>query len=322
MRLCNIHAARVWSGSVGPGMNSTLDLPSASHPRLGGMPRRVHGSALGALFVVILVLVWVTSAFRGQHVWAGWEESRGLRHPNYAETIHPDEIFRTSANTWSNLAYVLVGFYAFALARWDWRRRPAPEDGYLVRTPALSVLFGLACCALGAGSGLFHASLTRLGQQLDVAAMYPPVLVVIAVSVGRRWPRVGGDGSARSIPTWPLLAGIIAVGSWLLFRYKWSMSALVVLTTVILALTFVSLLDRYQAGRKLDGRWLWLAAGVLVAAVACRQLDVAGRFSGPDAWYQGHAVWHLLTAASLASIYGFYRSERVFGEPGQGEISS
>jgi hypothetical protein len=46
-----------------------------------------------------------------------------------------------------------------------------------------------------------------------------------------------------------------------------------------------------------------------MAARICWLLDVAGKFSGPDAWLQGHAVWHLLAGLSLASMYLFYRSE-------------
>jgi len=116
-------------------MKSTPPVSSSSPPWLSAIPGWVHVSALGGLIVVILVLVYVTSAFRGQNVWAGWEESRGLRRSNYMEKIHVNEVFRTCSNTWSNLAYVLVGFYAFGLARWDRRRTPLAGNGYLARTP-------------------------------------------------------------------------------------------------------------------------------------------------------------------------------------------
>jgi hypothetical protein len=52
-----------------------------------------------------------------------------------------------------------------------------------------------------------------------------------------------------------------------------------------------------------------LSLAALVAARICWVMDVAGKFSGPDTWLQGHAVWHLLTALSLAAIYLYYRSE-------------
>jgi hypothetical protein len=40
-------------------------------------------------------------------------------------------------------------------------------------------------------------------------------------------------------------------------------------------------------------------------------MDVRGSFSGPDTWLQGHALWHLLTALSLATIYLYYRTEAI-----------
>jgi hypothetical protein len=48
----------------------------------------------------------------------------------------------------------------------------------------------------------------------------------------------------------------------------------------------------------------------LVLAVLFRQLDVARKFGTPESWIQGHALWHLLTALALGSMYLYYRSER------------
>jgi predicted membrane channel-forming protein YqfA (hemolysin III family) len=87
------------------------------------------------------------------------------------------------------------------------------------------------------------------------------------------------------------------------------MSSLVVLCTLIATVGLFAALDRFQASRKLDVRWVGWSCAALVAAVICRQLDVAGRFTGPDAWLQGHALWHLLTSLSLACMYFYYRSE-------------
>jgi hypothetical protein len=261
------------------------------------------------LIALILLLIGLTHYFRGDNIWQGWVESRGLRQATYAERIYFDQVFRTQANTWSNLAYVLVGLYALALGRFDQRARTAEGRGYLRDTPALSFLFGAACCYLGFGSGLFHASLTRWGQQLDVAGMYPPLLSCLAIQVGR-----GLRGAQRRwgwawTPPVAWLVSLVLLVSGLLYYYKWSMSASLVLTTLILSLTALTLADIIFARRALSFRWPGLAAGSLGLAVMCRQLDVAGKFSGPDTWLQGHAFWHILTAVSLACLYAYHRSE-------------
>ena len=238
-------------------------------------------------------------------MWAGWRESGELRRPAYRERIYEREVFRTRANTWSNLAYIVVGLYGVALGSRDLRQ--PRSDTFLVRTPALSLAFGAACCCLGIGSGLFHASLTRLGQQFDVASMYPPLMVMIAVGIGRWIPslRLG----SRTLPTWPLLLVLTVLASGLLFYFKWSMSSPIVLKSLVGSVAASTLLARFCSSRMLDGRWLLASSAALVVAVFCRQLDIAGRFSGPDAWAQGHALWHILTALSLGCVYAFYRSD-------------
>jgi hypothetical protein len=57
-------------------------------------------------------------------------------------------------------------------------------------------------------------------------------------------------------------------------------------------------------------RWCVASLASLAAAVFFRQIDVAGRFTGPDAWLQGHVLWHVFTATSLGTGYMYFRSER------------
>lgn len=249
--------------------------------------RRVHAVAWSGLALVALALLAAWLAWSEADVWAGWVEAEECRAPRYAERVVIASVFRTRANTWSNLAYVLVGLYALALAAHDAR---APGPGQVRRTPALSALFGLGCLVLGAGSSLFHASLTRVGQHLDVAAMYLPLLALLAVSASRLSPRIA---------TWPRLAVAWAIAGVLLFVFKWQMSAIVWMPVLILVVVATRALERLRGLGRSALRWSLLSLACLVAAVACRDLDVAGRFSSPDAWLQGHAVWHLLSAAAL-----------------------
>jgi len=278
-------------------------------------PPWTHVFAWGILAVLASMLFWISQAYRGQNVWRGWRESSELRHPAYTERVHHEHAFRTSANTWSNLAFVLVGLYALALG-WHDRGQDYPEGcGYVRSTPTMSFLFGLACCYLGVGSGLFHASLTRWGQQLDVAAMYAPLVVIIAVSLGRGFPVNPMGRGSRGIPSWPLLTGLVVFSCLLLYRYKWSMSSWVVLPILIGLVTALAVRDQLRTGGHWQLRWLAGAGVALAVAVVCRQLDVAGRFSRNDAWLPGHAFWHILTSGSLACAYLYYRFERPLGQP-------
>ena len=273
------------------------------------IPKWIHAGAWGGILALVLLLIAVSHYYDGRNVWSGWTEARELRRPNYAERVYPDDFLRTRANSWSNLAYVLVGFYALGLAVHDRRRNPASTSGYLVSTPAMSILFGVACCYLGFGSGLFHASLTRWGQQLDVAAMYAPLLALIAINLAGWMPRVKIRGGGGGFPTWPILAALVLIASFLLYYYKWSMSSVKVLSTLILSVTVLAVLEEFIRRRRKTFWWLILSFATLVGARVCWELDVAKKFSGPDACLQGHAVWHLLSALSLATMYFYYRAE-------------
>ena len=282
-------------------MNKVSQLERA---KINDQPNWVHVFAWASFLVITAGFVVLFFVYRDVNVWQGWRESNGLRNSSYSERIYIESIFRTRANTWSNLAYVFVGLYAIALGLHDRTRASMPGNGYLVNTPALSILFGVGCCYLGFASGLMHASLTRWGQQLDVASMYAPLLALIAISLGKLWSMA----RPNAVNLWPLLALGAVVASVYLYIYKWEMSSVRVLSTLIV-LTAVLRSPIYFLQPRYSLRWIVLSFAALVLAVICRQTDVAGNFSGPDAWFQGHAVWHVLTAASLGFVYLYDRSE-------------
>ncbi len=272
--------------------------------RLEPFPNRVHGWVCGLFLAITILLIGFQTAFAGRNVWSGWVEGGELRQPKYAEAVHIDAVFRTRANTWSNMFYVGVGLYAIVLGVYDARRRAESNGGYLVFTPAMSMLFGAACCYLGFGSGLFHATLSYRGQQLDVAAMYSPLVALIALNIGRWWSEAGGRA------TWPLLCVLAVIASALLYIYKWSMSSGTVLPALILAVAVFGVLDIFQKRAKPAARWLAVAGVMLALGVTCRSLDIDKRFFPTgDAWLQGHSFWHLFTSLALMSMYFYYRSE-------------
>lgn len=290
------------------GRNSgRMGFVSERRGRVAGM-FRVHCFALGTLALLVLALAGISMFGRDQEVWREWRPSVEFLRPIYAERIHSEDVFRTRANTWSNLAYVLVGLYGIGIG---WRdRKVGACGGYLARTPGWSFAFGVACCYLGAGSGLFHASLTRFGQHLDVAAMYAPLSVLIGLSLGRRLPGRIPAGRSRGVPTAGVLMALVVAACVLLFVYKWSMSMPLVLGALILATFVLGVYDARTGARRLDIRWVFGSVAALAAGIVCRQTEIAEWwFTDPDTWMQGHSLWHGFTAMSLGCMYLFYRLE-------------
>ena len=274
-------------------------------------PRWVHLLAWGSLLLLTLGLALLFFALKDSAVWDSLAPSREFENPAYAEAIHANSIFRTRVNTWSNLAYVLPGLYAIALGLWDLRHRRGSAAPYAVRQPALPMLYGVACCYLGLGSGIFHASLTRWGQQLDVAAMYSPLVVLVAIHFARWIPSLRTGKGAW--PTWPIFAVACVIVSALLYIYKWELSSTRVMATLMLLILAGCILDAVAGRFVLQWRWVVAAFFGFVIAYAFRAADVADRFTGPDSWLQGHALWHLFTGLSLGAMILFYRTERRAG---------
>ena len=293
--------------------------PKTYQPQKSNLSFWFHAFPLGSLFAVIALLAWISESYQNQNTWSDWVTSHDLTNSNYSEKIHPSDLFRTRSNTWSNLAYVLVGLYCLAFGWNDRRSTHQRGRNYLIDTPAMSFLFAAGCIYLGISSGIFHASLTRWGQQLDVGSMYAPLLACIAINIGRHFPLLPKWPIAWNSPqslraTWPWLAIGVVATSYLLYHYKWSMSSAQVLPLHILLVAVFAIVDciplqrnvRYQWNRT---GWFLLAFASMIVAVICRQLDVAKEFSSPESWFQGHAIWHLLTSVSLASLYLAYRCD-------------
>lgn len=271
-----------------------------------------HAWALGTFAILVLGLALLYFRYADVDVWASFTASDDLHHPRYSEAIHIQSIFRTRANAWSNLAFVLVGFYALLAGIRDFR------GNRNAASPALTLLFGAACCILGIGSGIFHASLTRWGQQLDVASMYPPLLALMAMLARRNLVAALRLAQRSADHLTAFLIAIVLTATVLLYVYKWSMSVTVVLTVHVLGVTALCSIDRVFWRPAAALPWFLAAFAALLAGVFCRQMDVAGRFSGPDAWYQGHAIWHVFCALALALAWRYVRGgERTFQSDGQ-----
>jgi hypothetical protein len=177
-------------------------------------------------------------------------------------------------NAWSNLAFLFAG----ALV---WRRPLRPS----------SALFAVSLTTLAAGSFLFHAAVTREFQWLDMVGTYAALVAVAARGF------VVVFGAAESVAT----AAALLVDA-LFAAFKWHIDALVALP-VLIAVIAVPMAMLVRSGR-CSVRTALIPFGLVVAATAFRQLDVAGVLCFPESRvFQGHALWHLLCAASLGTAF-------------------
>lgn len=190
------------------------------------------------------------------------------------------------ADTWSNLAYL-------AAAAWLWRSA-AREPGAVRWFPHVALAIGLTSFA-------FHASFTAAFQFLDYVGMFLLAGLLGAVGLERGgWTRPGAGGrtllalTAAGVATFAVARGL---GT--------AVQPIIALEALgLLALEWV--LARGAAG--VDYKPLGAALLLVGAGLACWLLDYTRAWCDPaDHLVQGHAVWHLLTAAALVPAFRFYR---------------
>lgn len=183
-------------------------------------------------------------------------------------------------NAISSLGYVLAGAWVL------WRSHSGDEagrTGFWVATSLLSV---------GVGSFLFHGPMPPAARWIHDATIVVllELLVMLAAAGLRKWPQ------HLMLRRWALLAALSA-----------AVVALVPGSTTLLAAVAIAVMVVVEGLRWRQPSSPQFHRGVIVSAVfllGAGLFYVMGRTGGP--WcdpaggWQGHAVWHVLTALAFA----------------------
>ena len=191
------------------------------------------------------------------------------------------------ANTWSNLAYFVVALILFL------QRRPTKS--------ALIRFFPFACLLLGAGSFVYHASVTFVLQVLDFAGMFLFLFIPLTINLQRM------KIISRQVPTYIAL-NIGSLVVLFLLRAAGLKYQSIIAVGIITLLVSEPFAVRASGER---GRPVYLLAAVVSISIAATfsVLDITRVFCDPtDHLIQGHAIWHLFSAVSLALAYVHYAS--------------
>ncbi len=233
-----------------------------------------------ALLIVVAaaapVIVWHISP----PAWSALEPATCMPDACFCEGLR--EGVRQPANTWSSFGFVLVAAGLVLTAR---RSR-------------FVELFIVAAVLLGATSAYYHASLTFLGQWMDVASMYLLVTLLAAhAAASAGWLEPSRVPLALMLANLPLFA---LSGLWPETRRY--LFGIVVVGLFAIEVAVVRKL-------RIPRVWAWLggALACFVAAHLVWQADIQGWLCAPESLLQGHAAWHLGCAAAALLLFGAHQ---------------
>jgi len=161
-------------------------------------------------------------------------------------------------------------------------------------------IYGYALVLIGLGSGFYHASLTFVGQLMDVSGMY--VLITFALLYGLA--RIYRTGRVQFIATY-------AGTNILLFFVQATVPGVrrYVFAVLVIGVLAVEIYRHRKSPMPIESKWLWRAAGTMAVGFTIWVLDITKTVCAPYSLVQGHAIWHLLGALAAFCLYRYYQSE-------------
>lgn len=248
----------------------------------GGVAALVTGALSVALWILLdAVQGWVQQA----------RPATCLATHCFCEAVHDGPILQP-ANTVSSLAYLALG--AWALSRLV-RAPGAHGSSSRILAPGVA----LAACVIGLSSAFYHATLTFLGQYLDVMSMYLLGALLVAGALWRR----GTVGERGALVLFLSMILTLGIAQYLQPELRRVLFAAVLVPGIALELTA----RVHGAGRdRLDLRPLRTGVALVLVAYGFWLADQSRVLCWPDSWFQGHSAWHTLTAIAAVLLVAHY----------------
>ena len=252
----------------------------------------------GILFGIALALDYSLDS----SVWEGMVVSQSALTVEYCEFNHPERFFHQPVNTYSNLIYFFYGMVVFQLGWKDWKAVTNREANTVRKFPYLSLLLAANFIYLSIGSAFFHSSLTWMGQRMDMNATYGLTLSLIGIGL----VQVSVKKELSSRMQLGIVGGLLLlIASFLPLAIQISSSIL--LPSLFLFLLVLGIINYFQYPTQRIPVLGGLSFILLAVAIQIRALDVAKVNCDPMSIWQGHALWHLLTATSSLCMYFYFR---------------
>ena len=187
------------------------------------------------------------------------------------------------ANTWSNIAFVIVGILIYRQAQ------TLKQNGLK--------LIGVSGVLVGLGSTMFHASSTFLFEVFDLLGMFMISGILLCFNLQRL------TGISNLTNTAIYIALNAASVALMLVWHPSGIATFAVQLTVALTLEILLHIRRDE----INYRPFLYMTGIFTLSLIIWGLDISKTLCDPhNHILTGHAVWHLLNAAAIYFIFKFY----------------
>jgi len=270
------------------------------------MPRRtiykIYGTAIIITLILLLIFVFLNHHFNGA-IWQTLQQSKSALTGEYCEQDNITYFFRQRMNTYSNLMYFFLGMLVVLIAYHDKKERTGNQ---LQQFPLLSFFFGTCLMYLCFGSSFFHASLTWVGQRVDMNGTYSVCISLVAIT----YYRLFSSGVPSANFQRAFVGSLVLLVLFFIELHLWVSSLFLLPAMIILIITGTVInYTKRKIAYRLQSALLSLV--LMLAAAILRSVDVQKIACNPTSLYQGHSLWHFFTGMSAFFLYWFYRSERI-----------
>ncbi|MBK9793268.1 MAG: ceramidase domain-containing protein [Sphingobacteriales bacterium] len=265
---------------------------------------KIYAHALLLTLALLLVYFFLNHHYDGS-IWQSMQQSKSALTGEYCELDNTAHFFRQSMNTYSNLGYFFLGCIVVLVA---FMTEKLSSINQKHTTTISNDIFFLGCCLiyLSIGSSFFHASLTWIGQRIDMNGTYSICITLTGISYYRLLKKENPSPRFKR-----LFVGALFCMVLIFIQLHLLISSLFLLPFLILLIITGTVINYLRNKNKFKIQLAILSLLLAAGAFILRTLDVQKIACDPTSLYQGHSLWHFFTGMSAFLLYWFYRSEKV-----------
>ena len=249
------------------------------------------------LFIILCFLLVILSNIN--YSWENWRPATCTTTTIgcFCELIRNSTV-RQPINTWSSLAFTLIGFLIIAQAKFDARNISNKNNMNLITSKYLySLIYGFTMVVIGLGSAFYHASLSFVGQTADVIGMYLFVSFFIVYTLSRIYTFEENISAIQFIFLNFIFAYFLIIHPELR-RYIFGIALIVAL--------FLEFKLRRKKNIVIDNKYVFIAFFVMLVSFILWLLDTFKVICYPSSVFQLHSIWHLGGAVAAGLLYLYF----------------